>query len=66
MTNPIGASSHLEKKKVKIKILWCEGKGINRDFVLSIKTNTGMIGFMIDNRTIKSGALNSSELFKCH
>jgi hypothetical protein len=35
--NPIGASSHFEKKKEKIKTLWCEGKDIDRDFVLLIK-----------------------------
>jgi hypothetical protein len=27
----------LEKKKEKNKILWAQGKGINRDFVLPVK-----------------------------
>jgi hypothetical protein len=33
--------SRLEKKKEKNKIQWCEGKGIIRNFVLLVRTQSG-------------------------
>ena len=45
-----------KRRKRKTKPYGDQGKGINRDFVLVIKTLESMITFRIDGGTIKRGS----------
>jgi hypothetical protein len=55
----------METKKEKNKPYEDQGKDINRNFVLQ-DTIESVIGFRIDGRTIKRGALLDNLVILCH
>ena len=68
MINPIGTSSHLQKNKEKTKpLVELKAKVYARDSCFAGRdTIECVVGFRIDSRTIKRGALKLNRLSKCH